>query len=138
MPVPQPPDGMPLRSQPSDSAIFARELVDLILLGPTGDRRQLQDSPVLGDVWLSFARDPATRKDLLITPYRDHAAGPVPATLTNGLRQLAQSRKMKKAGVAACLKDISSAYLQGFVAARLSFEELLLNDRRRTYWWHSR
>src|SRR3954470_16525966 len=123
---PQTRDDMPVRSAMSDSALFARELVDLILLGPTGDRRQLQDSPVLGDVWLSFARDPATRKDLLITPYRDHAAGPVAVALTNGLRQLAQSRKMKKAGMAAYLKDISVAYLQGLVAARLSFEELLL------------
>ncbi len=128
---------MPARSAMSDSA-FARELVDLILLGPTGDRRQLQDSPVLGDVWLAFARDPGRRMDLLITPYRDRAAGPVAVALTNALRQLAQSQKMKKPAMAAFLKDISVAYLQGLVAARLSFEELLLVVAPRTAWWKDR
>lgn len=129
---------MPLRSLVSDSASFARELVDLILLGPTGDRRQLQDSPLLGDVWLAFARDPKRRMDLLITPYHDHAAGPVAMALANALRQLAQSQQMTKHALATYLKDISVAYLQGLVAARLSFEELLTIVGPRTFWWKDR
>ena len=129
---------MPLRSPLSDSAAFARELVDLILLGPTGDRRQLQDSPLLGDVWLAFARDPKRRMDLLITPYHDHAAGPVAMALANALRQLAQSQQMTKRALATYLKDISVAYLQGLVAARLSFEELLTIVGPRTFWWKDR
>ena len=129
---------MPLRSLSSDSASFARELVDLILLGPTGDRRQLQDSPLLGDVWLAFARDPKRRMDLLITPYHDHAAGPVAMALANALRQLAQSQQMTKRALATYLKDISVAYLQGLVAARLSFEELLTIVGPRTFWWKDR
>ena len=129
---------MPVRSLLPDSATFARELVDLILLGPTGDRRQLQDSPVLGDVWLAFARDPKRRMDLLITPYHDHAAGPVAMALANALRQLAQSQQMTKHALATYLKDISVAYLQGLVAARLSFEELLTIVAPRTFWWKDR
>jgi len=129
---------VPLRSLSSDSASFARELVDLILLGPTGDRRQLQDSPLLGDVWLAFARDPKRRMDLLITPYHDHAAGPVAMALANALRQLAQSQQMTKRALATYLKDISVAYLQGLVAARLSFEELLTIVGPRTFWWKDR
>jgi serine protease AprX len=129
---------MPVRSLLPDSATFARELVDLILLGPTGDRRQLQDSPVLGDVWLAFARDPKRRMDLLITPYHDHAAGPVAMALANALRQLAQSKQMTKRALATYLKDISVAYLQGLVAARLSFEELLTIVVPRTFWWKDR
>ena len=129
---------MPVRSLLPDSATFARELVDLILLGPTGDRRQLQDSPVLGDVWLAFARDPKRRMDLLITPYHDHAAGPVAMALANALRQLAQSKQMTKRALATYLKDISVAYLQGLVAARLSFEELLTIVAPRTFWWKDR
>ena len=35
------------------------DLVQQILLGPTNDRRVLQDSPILGDVWLAYAADPA-------------------------------------------------------------------------------
>jgi len=30
-----------------------------MLLGPTNDRRQLQDSPVLGDVWAHTPQIPA-------------------------------------------------------------------------------
>ncbi len=129
---------MPVRSLLPDSATFVRELVDLILLGPTGDRRQLQDSPVLGDVWLAFARDPKRRMDLLITPYHDHAAGPVAMALANALRQLAESQQMTKRALATYLKDISVAYLQGLVAARLSFEELLTIVAPRTFWWKDR
>ena len=33
-------------------------LVEFILLGPSGDRRQLQDSPILGDVWIEFGKAP--------------------------------------------------------------------------------
>ena len=129
---------MPARSLLPDSATFARELVDLVLLGPTGDRRQLQDSPVLGYVWLAFARDPKRRMDLLITPYHDHAAGPVAMALANALRQFAQSQQMTKHALATYLKDISVAYLQGLVAARLSFEELLTIVGPRTFWWKDR
>lgn len=129
---------MPARSLLPDSATFARELVDLVLLGPTGDRRQLQDSPVLGDVWLAFARAPKRRMDLLITPYHDHAAGPVAMALANALRQFAQSQQMTKHALATYLKDISVAYLQGLVAARLSFEELLTIVGPRTFWWKDR
>ena len=41
----------------SDRPVFPipSALVDLVLLGPMDDRRQLQDSPILGDVWLAYA-----------------------------------------------------------------------------------
>src|SRR5262245_43373741 len=129
---------MPLRSLLSDSVTSTRELVHLILLGPAGDRRQLQDSPVLGDVWLAFARDPKRRMYLLITPYHDHAAGPVAMSLANALRELAQSQQMTERALVTYLKDISVAYLQGLVAARLSFEELLTIVGPRTFWWKDR
>ena len=32
--------------------VTSRALVEFVLLGPTTDRRQLQDSPILGDVWM--------------------------------------------------------------------------------------
>jgi len=76
--------------------------------------------------------------DLLITPYHDHAAGPVAMALANALRQFAQSQQMTKRALATYLKDISVAYLQGLVAARLSFEELLTIVGPRTFWWKDR
>jgi hypothetical protein len=76
--------------------------------------------------------------DLLITPYHDHAAGPVAMALANALRQLAESQQMTKPALATYLKDISVAYLQGLVAARLSFEEVLTIVGPRTFWWKDR
>lgn len=110
--------------------VSPRALVDLILLGPAGDRRQLQDSPVLGDVWLAFAMKPGERKDLLITPHRDHAAGPVAKIITKALQKLDAPGYDKR--------EARVAYLQGLVAAKLSFRELLCAIVPRTYWWWER
>jgi hypothetical protein len=67
-------------------------LIEFILLGPQEDRRQLQDSPVLGDVWIEFGKDPSGALDLLIAPYRGQHAGVVAAAiherLSVGLRLL--------------------------------------------------
>ena len=59
--------------------VSSRALVELVLLGPTNDRRQLQDSPVLGDVWIAYAMKPHDAIDLLITPHKTRPAGPVAA-----------------------------------------------------------
>mgnify|MGYP003440469413 CR=1 FL=1 len=34
-------------------------LIEYILLGSGDSRRQLQDSPILGDVWVRYAEAPA-------------------------------------------------------------------------------
>jgi hypothetical protein len=96
-----------------------RSLVEFILLGPEDDRRQVQDSPILGDVWVEFGKHPGERLDLLITPYKDYPAGTVAAELD------------------ACkgLGDACIAYLQGIVAARLTFEELIRFVAPMSHWW---
>jgi hypothetical protein len=100
-------------------------LVDLILLGPADDRRQLQDSPILGDVWLAYAADPASIQDLLITPHRMATAGQVAREVADRLKRTrADSDKRSQV-----------AYLQGLVAARLSVDELLRVLVPLTEWW---
>jgi hypothetical protein len=37
----------------SSRAVSSHALVELVLLGPTNDQRQLQDSPVLGYAWIA-------------------------------------------------------------------------------------
>jgi subtilisin family serine protease len=98
-------------------------LVEFILLGPVDDRRQLQDSPVLGDVWIKFAKEPAARLDLLISPSMTKHAGAVADAIDKALAQ-------DKADTPA---DI--AYLQGLIAARLTFEEVLRVVVPKTRWW---
>lgn len=104
-----------------------RSIVEHVLLGPEGDRRQLQDSPVLGDVWLAYASDPTAAQELLITPYKDQPAGQVAIAID---QLLADSRKSDLP-----TGEADVAYLQGIVAARLQFHELLRVVMPLTSWW---
>ena len=112
-----------------------RKLVEFILLGPEDDRRQLQDSPILGDVWLAFAKTPAARLELLITPYKDNAAGKVAALLADCLESRGGSGK--RAGRAGDT-DADVAFLQGIVAARLSFQDVVRFIVPMTHWWRDK
>jgi serine protease AprX len=99
-----------------------RTLVEFILLGPTDDRRQLQDSPILGDVWIAFAENPAEALDLLITPHKTLAAGHLAAKI---------ARRIDR-------DEADVAYLQAIVAARLRFVEVLSVVVPMTEWWHEK
>ncbi len=100
-----------------------RSLVEFILLGPEDDRRQLQDSPILGDVWVEFAKRPAERLELLITPYKEQAAAATATALWNAVPK--QDPKART----------NIAYLQGIVAASLTFSEVIQFVVPMTYWW---
>lgn len=101
-----------------------RLLVEFLLLGPENDRRQLQDSPILGDVWVEFARQPKQRLELLITPHKEQAAADTAAALN----------RLVPGGPEA--EDRTNiAYLQGIVAARLTFEEVIRFVLPMTFWW---
>ena len=110
--------------------VTSRDLVELVLLGPTSDRRQLQDSPVLGDVWIAFADKPAEPLDLLITPYKNCPAGPVSVQISKKIKKLKLPREKGE--------EANVAYLQGLVAARLFFQELIRLVVPMTQWWRDR
>lgn len=109
-------------------AVSSRALVELVLLGPTNDRRQLQDSPVLGDVWIAYAMKPHDAIDLLITPHKTRPAGPVAGLISKQVDALDLKRTKGQ--------EAEVAYLQGLVAARLFFEELLRVVVPMTQWWN--
>jgi serine protease AprX len=108
-------------------SVSLRALIELILLGPIGNRRQLQDSPILGDVWIAFANKPSEPLDLLITPYKSQPSGPVASAIVRGIEQLNIPRDPGQAA--------EVAYLHGFVAARLFFREVLAVIIPKTSWW---
>jgi hypothetical protein len=110
--------------------VSSRALVDLVLLGPSNDRRQLQDSPILGDVWVAFAARPTATMDLLITPYKARSAGPVAVLIAEQIRKLNIPRGKDQ--------EAQVAYLQGLVAARLFFREVLRVIVPMTQWWRDR
>jgi hypothetical protein len=110
--------------------VSSRTLVEFVLLGPSNDRRQLQDSPVLGDVWIAFAAKPAKPIDLLITPYKTQPAGPLAVIIAERIAKLKVRRKRGE--------EAHIAYLQGLVAARLFFREVLRIIVPMTQWWQER
>ena len=110
--------------------VSSRALVELVLLGPMSDRRQLQDSPVLGDVWIAYAVNPGDAIDLLITPHKTRPAGPVAMLIAEHVRELGLKRVKGQ--------EPKVAYLQGLVAAKLFFEELLRVIVPMTDWWNNR
>lgn len=54
-------------------SLSSRALVELVLLGPANDRRQLQDSPVLGDVWIAYAVKPAEVRKIFLSLHSNRA-----------------------------------------------------------------
>ena len=111
-------------------SVSSRALVELVLLGPTSDRRQLQDSPILGDVWIAFAAKPSEPMDLLITPYKARPAGPIAVDIAKRIGKAGLKRREGQ--------EAQVAYLQGLVAARLFFEEVLRVVVPMTQWWRDR
>ncbi|KRR29968.1 S8 family peptidase [Bradyrhizobium retamae] len=112
------------------TVLIPRTLAEYILLGPTGDRRQLQDSPILGDVWIAYASE-AGPQELLITTYKTNTAGLVANWIDDEvdhdrLAHDASGREPRKI-----------AYLQGVIAARLYFDEVLRVIVPTTNWWSS-
>ncbi len=115
------------------------ELVEHILLGPAGDRRVLQDSPLLGDVWAAYALDPGNVQDVLITPHRSATAAGVASIIPEGLNLRAAERAKETDPKPASRDDKVKrkiAYLQGLVGARLYFDEVLCVFVPLTQWWH--
>jgi serine protease AprX len=110
--------------------VSSRALVELVLLGPPSGRRQLQDSPILGDVWIAFAAKPAAPMDLLITPYKNRPAGPVAFLIADRIKRLKLHREPSQ--------EAHVAYLQGLVAARLFFREVLRVIVPMSQWWRDR
>ena len=114
------------------------DLVEHILLGPVDDRRVLQDSPLLGDVWTDYALDPGNVRDVLITPHRTATAASVASIIPKGLALRAAERKTETNPTPAP-RDAERpkiAYLQGLVGARLYFDEVLCILVPLTQWWH--
>ena len=112
------------------------KLVEGILMGQ-GDTLQLQDSPILGDVWIAYAEQPAEVQDLLITPQKDVRAGAVASEISG---RLARMQDVKVGGFKPQRKtgedqEASIAYLQGIVAAKLYFDEVLSVLVPMTQWW---
>ena len=145
-------DGTPQDSPPKDNApewptsadgrpkqfSIPPDLVEHILFGPEDDRRVLQDSPLLGDVWMAYALDPGIVRDVLITPHRQVTAAGVAREIPKALTFHAAERAQAQVPQPAERPHVRAkvAYLQGLVGAKLYFDEVLRVLVPRTQWWY--
>src|SRR3954471_21432066 len=127
-------------------------LVDFILLGPLDDRRQLQDSPILGDVWIEYAKQPARPLDLLIVPYRSEHPGALAGLIEDELLGENKNEIAPTPSAVPTWQELtelhqreqdargprSVAYLQGLVVAQLTFSEMMKIVAPKTPWWISK
>jgi hypothetical protein len=102
---------------------LAPAVVDALLLGPESRRRQLQDFPVLGDVWSRFAERPDEAHDLLIIPTRERPTGEVVAMIAKAGHDGDPAR------------GSAVAYLQDLVVASFRLHNLYGVLIPATAWW---
>jgi serine protease AprX len=127
-----------------------RKVMEHLMFGTGRVRRFTQDSPVLPDVWLEYAKaveernslpslrdrpgEPFPAVKLLLTPYREHSTGDVRIELRERL-----ARKREEPAWEA-FKHFSAPlprviYNQSTVAVDLYFEELIRIVLPMTDWW---
>jgi len=120
-----------------------RNLMEQLMFGTGRVRRFTQDSPILPDVWLAYAKEPEDGTDpsdpfpavkLLLTPFREASAGDVRRELLARLRQERETAEWK-----AFHHPVEPlprvAYNLTTVAATLYFEDLIRVVLPMTDWW---
>ena len=130
-------------------ARLTRRLLEELMFGSGRVRRFTQDSPVLPDVWLDYAGVAGDDVDLrqapapafpfppvklLLTPFRENAAGDVRTTLVDRL-SLMKSRSDIAADFGRSGHSPRVAYNVTTIAATLHFEELVRVVLPMTDWW---
>lgn len=110
----------------SVAAHLDRGVMEQLMFGSGRVRRFTQDTPVLPDVWLEYAKG-ANDVRVLLAPFREAAAGEVARVLRQRLSaeadRVARGRRPRV------------IYNQSAVAATLSFEALIRAVLPMTEWW---
>jgi len=142
---------MPTGSEPTaPSPKLDRNLLEQLLFGAGRARRFTQDSPVLPDVWIEYAKgaheamrltsptdgdDPFPPVKLLLTPYREATAGDVRKAIRERL-EIERATEPWRAFGHAPQPLPRVVYNQSSVAATLYFEDLIRVVLPMTEWWH--
>ncbi len=128
---------------------LSRGLLEQLMLGTGRVRRFTQDTPVLPDVWLEYAKgpddptrrtgggageDPYPAVKLLLTPYRENLSGDVRKVLWERLGEQRKRPEWRRFGHDP-KKPPRLVYNQSTVAATLYFEDLIRVVLPMTDWW---
>lgn len=108
-----------------ERAVISTDVVNRILYG-CGDRQRFtQETPILVEVWQRYAAEPGSAQDLLVTPLESSSAV---ALLRDLLAPEGDDDK------SALRKQARFAPLQSFLAAKLTFRQLIHYLLPRTQW----
>lgn len=108
-----------------DDAVISTDVVNRILYGCGDRQRYTQETPILVEVWQRYAADPGKAQDLLITPLESTSAV---ALLRDLLAPEGDDDKL------ALRRQARFAPLQSFLAAKLTFQQLIHYMLPRTQW----
>lgn len=97
-----------------------------------GHQRFTQDSPILPEVWLSYARQPDSRQDLILTPTTGHNPGSVALELQRLLTRYHRRAEFRHSPLQ---RNTRIAYSRSSVVAQVTFDELMCVLVPMTTWW---
>ncbi len=137
----------------NESDFALTEFFNTLLFETPSGQRFTQDSPILGNVWLAYARHPHEPLDLILTVKQDKPTGKAAhelrkmvSKLRNGIPEIKKTKN--KPAVAAVApapdlgilkqsekKSIRLTYIPGQIAVQLYFDELLRVVLPLTPWW---
>src|SRR5512144_197565 len=125
--------------RPAPAQRLTRDLMEQLMFGAGRTRRFTQDSAVLPDVWLEYARahadaDPFPPVKLLLTPFRDTSTGEIRNVLRDRLAAERRSAAWRAFGHPPDVRP-RVVYNQSAVAATLYFEDLVRVVLPMTDWW---
>lgn len=124
------------------------QFFNTLLFETPGGQRFTQDSPILANVWLAYARQPRRPIDLILTVKQDMSTGRAALQLREMVKKLRgrarepgkRGKKLPGAPALGPLKQadkepIRLTYLPGQIAVRLYFDELMRVVLPLTPWW---
>ncbi|MEA3018106.1 MAG: serine protease AprX, partial [Sphingomonadales bacterium] len=119
------------------AVVISTDVIDALLLGVGGRRRELQDFPVLGDVWARFAEQPdradADDPDKRVPAAHDLLINPTWERPTGEVAKLVARTGLAKGECGPYNRKV--AYLQGLVVASLTLDDLIGVAIPATKWW---
>lgn len=130
---PPPPPSPPASSTEDDPLKVSEDTWRSLIFRTFGHQRFTQDSPILPDVWLAFAKaDKNVRIDVILTPKTGHAPGAIAKLVET---RLARYHAKTGSEFEPLKTDALIAYSRSSVVAKLTFTELMRVVIPITAWW---
>ena len=114
---------------------YPEHLLNSLVFETFGDQRYTQDSPIMPEVWMSFARAPRRKLDLLLTPRAGDSPGKVTKQLAERLAAFEGEGQSGKPEADEIRSTFNVAYSRSSVVAEVDFRQLVCVIVPMTAWW---